>query len=411
MTGPVCQDMRRCFAGAPAAVERRLAETAPALDALRRWREDGTHPFLTLPGRRDDLAGLRAFVARCRSRFDRMALLGIGGASLGGQVLAALGAERERVVFFDNGDGASLDRLLAAPDAHRTFFLVATKSGRSTETLAQAAIVLDAVPSEQIAVLTQPGESPARRLAERLGLTVLDHDPQLGGRYAVLGAPGSLPALFAGVDPAAARSGAAMVLDAALDAPAPASSAPALGAATLVAAMDAGRTGAVLLVYGPDLGALGRWHAQLWAESLGKRGRGSTPIPARGPADEHSQLQLWLDGPADKLFTVVEAPDPTPRRIPARMAREMGAGYLADRTMGATAAAQAQATADALARAGHPVRRLVLPAADARAVGGLLMHFMLETVIAARLLDVNPFDQPAVERSKLAVRNYLEDAS
>ena len=124
--------------------------------------------------------------------------------------------------------------------------------------------------------------------------------------------------------------------------------------------------------------------------------------------DQHSQLQLFLDGPGGNLFTILEAPDPTLRRVDAALAEEIGAGYLGDRTMGELIAAQARATATMLTDAGRPVRRLSVPAADARAVGGLMMHFMLETVVAAHLLGVDPFDQPAVERGKVLVRRDLE---
>ena len=125
--------------------------------------------------------------------------------------------------------------------------------------------------------------------------------------------------------------------------------------------------------------------------------------------DRHSQLQLFLDGPGGNLFTILEAPDPTQRRMDAALAEEIGAGYLGGRTMGELIAAHARATAAMLSDAGRPVRHLRVPAADARAVGALMMHFMLETVVAAHLLGVDPYDQPAVERGKGLARRYLED--
>ena len=127
--------------------------------------------------------------------------------------------------------------------------------------------------------------------------------------------------------------------------------------------------------------------------------------------DQHSQLQLFLDGPGGMLFTVLEAPDPAPRRIDAALAESVGAGYLGGHGMGALIAAQAEITAQMLVEAGRPVRRLRVPAADERAIGGLMMHFMLETVIAAHLLGIDPFDQPAVERGKGMVRRRLEAGS
>ena len=215
--------------------------------------------------------------------------------------------------------------------------------------------------------------------------------------------------MFAGVDGRAARDGAQAVLTAALEATPPERSAPAVGAALAVAAMRAWPAASmVLMPYGPNLHPLGLWYRQLWAESLGKDGHGSMPILAPGPVDQHSQLQLFLDGPGGSLFTILEAPDPVPRRVDAALAEAIGAGYLGGHSIGELIAAQARATATMLTEAGRPVRRLGVAAADARAVGALMMHFMLETVVAAHLLGVDPFDQPAVERGKELARRDLE---
>ena len=410
------QDTAACFAEAVgpggigrAAFEELLPEAARALDRLRLARTEQAHPFLTLAERRDDLAALEALAGEWRRRYRRLVVLGTGGANLGGQALAATGPESDRLLFLDNGDGDRLDRVLSGSDLDSTGFLVISKSGATAETLAQAMLVLDGAGSEAVTVITQPGDSPARRLAARFGLPLLDHDPALGGRYSALSLVGLLPALFAGADGEAARAGAHKILSEALEAPSPERSPPAAGAALAVAVMQAWPAASmVLMPYGPNLRSLGLWYRQLWAESLGKDGRGSTPILAPGPVDQHSQLQLFLDGPGGNLFTILEAPDPTPRRVDAALAEEIGAGYLGGRTMGELIAAQARATAAMLTAAGRPVRRLSVPAADAQAVGGLMMHFMLETVVAAHLLGVDPFDQPAVERGKVLVRRDLE---
>lgn len=410
------QDTAACFAETvgPGGVDRAvfeelLPEAARALDRLRLARAEKTRPLLTLPDRRDDLPALEALAGEWRARYRRLVVLGTGGANLGGQALAATGPDNDRLLFLDNGDGDRLDGVLSGPALDGTGFLVISKSGATAETLAQAMLVLGSAGAEAVTVITQPGDRPARRLAARFGLTVLDHDPALGGRYSALSLVGLLPALFAGADGAAARAGARATLSEALQAPSAARSAPAVGAALAVAAMQAWPAAStVLMPYGPNLHSLGLWYRQLWAESLGKGGRGSTPILAPGPVDQHSQLQLFLDGPGGNLFTILEAPDPTPRRVDAALAEEIGAGYLGGRTIGELIAAQARATAAMLTGAGRPVRRLSVPAADARAVGGLMMHFVLETVLAAHLLGVDPFDQPAVEQGKVLVRRDLE---
>ena len=415
---PVRQDVAACFVEtantggiARETFNALLPEAGRALARLQRWRETGAQPFLALATARDDLDPLRALAEAWRARHDRLVVLGTGGASLGGQALASVGHDRDRLLFLDNGDGDRLDRVLGAPDLDRTGFLVISKSGATAETLAQALLVLGRVTPANVTVITQPADSPLRRLAARFDLQVVDHHPALGGRYSALSAVGLLPALFAGIDGTAARAGAHAVLSAALEAPAPEHAAPAVGAALAVAAMQAWPAASVVLMpYGPNLMPFGLWYRQLWAESLGKKGLGSTPILAPGPVDQHSQLQLFLDGPDDKLFTILEAPDPTPRRVDSTLAEAIGADYLGGRSMGELTGALARATAAMLGDARRPVRRLSVPAADARAIGALMMHFMLETVVAAHLLGIDPFDQPAVDRGKGLVRRYLEAA-
>jgi len=248
----------------------------------------------------------------------------------------------------------------------------------------------------------------------RYGLTVLDHDPKIGGRYAALSLVGLLPAMVAGLDVAAIREGAAEVLDSALQNDDPALVPPATGAAVNVGlAREHGVSQTVLVPYSDRLEPFARWFRQLWAESLGKDGHGTTPIPAVGAVDQHSQLQLWLDGPADKLFTFVMADRKgAGARVEPSLAEDLLAedgalGWLAGRTMGDLMEAEQRATAETLSKAGRPVRILGLKTIDLRALGALMMHYMLETMIAAHLLGVDPFDQPAVEEGKVLARRYL----
>src|SRR5207248_1108922 len=143
-------------------------------------------------------------------------------------------------------------------------------------------------------------------------------------------------------------------------------------------------------------------------ESLGKDGKGTTPIGALGPVDQHSQLQLFIGGPRDKLFTVVTvgAAGRGPR-FDQKLAALAGEPDLGGKTMGDLVAAQGRATAETLAKNGCPVRTLHIERLDEASLGELLMHFMLETIVAAHLLGVDPFDQPAVEEGKVLAKKYL----
>jgi glucose-6-phosphate isomerase len=185
--------------------------------------------------------------------------------------------------------------------------------------------------------------------------------------------------------------------------------APALGAAVAVGlARERGIKALVMMPYADRLGRLGHWFAQLWAESLGKNCQGTAPISCLGPVDHHSQLQLFMDGPREYLVSVVRAPltGLGPRMSP-ELASAAGLDYLAGKTAGDLVAAQAVAVPEALLRAGRPVRTFDLARLDERCVGALMMHFVLETILAARLLGVDPFDQPAVELAKVITRERV----
>ncbi|MET0923197.1 MAG: glucose-6-phosphate isomerase, partial [Xanthobacteraceae bacterium] len=180
----------------------------------------------------------------------------------------------------------------------------------------------------------------------------------------------------------------------------------AVGAALSVAI---GKPIAVMMAYADRLERFTRWYVQLWAESLGKDGKGTTPIAARGPVDQHSQLQLFIAGPRDKLFTIITtAVAGRGPRIAADLATLAGEPDFAGKTFGDLVAAQGRATAETLAKNGCPVRTIYVEKLDEQSLGELLMHFMLETIIAAHLLGVDPFDQPAVEEGKILAKQYLK---
>lgn len=422
------QDISRCFDDAIGAggltradFDALLARTGPALQSLRGARATATLPLLTLPDRRDDLDMLVPLAERIRAQSQAVVVLGIGGSSLGAQAVVGFvdGGQGPQLHFPDNLDAADFKRLLAGLDLAATRFIVISKSGGTAETLAQTLVAMAATrdadagpPAERFLFVTQPGDSPLRRLAARWTIEVLDHDPGLGGRYSVLSVVGMLPALIAGVDAEEVRNGAARVLDRALDA-IPRESAPAIAAALAVGLSEAPGVGVnVLMAYANRLERFTMWYRQLWAESLGKGGHGSLPVAGLGPVDQHSQLQLYLDGPADKYFTILTlAHDGADMALETELAGDPALDYLTGHGLDDIVRAEAQATVETLAGKSRPVRVLHLPRADVEVLGGLFMHFMLETIIAGHLLGVDPFDQPAVEEGKRLTRSYLSGAS
>lgn len=375
------------------------------------WKADGTLPLLGLPEQTEEVAAIKALAERIRSRAAGLAVLGTGGSSLGGQTLCALSDGAFPVRFLDNPDPCTTAAFLKREDFTDWHFLFISKSGGTLETLTQALVYLEALEAhnsraalaEQCHMLTLPGARPLRDLAGHYAIPVLDHHPGIGGRYSVLSAVGLLPAAVAGVDIAAVREGAREAV-AALETDE--RQAPSLTGAAWQAALMPTRPVSVLMPYCDRLKLFGAWYQQLWAESLGKNGLGSTPLAALGAVDQHSQLQLFLDGPKDKLFTLITLPlEGTGDAIPA--APFSGHDYLGGKRVGDVLAALQHGTVETLRRHGLPLRLLKLREAGAHSLGALLMHEMLETIAAAQLLGINAFDQPAVEESKQIARETL----
>jgi glucose-6-phosphate isomerase len=261
--------------------------------------------------------------------------------------------------------------------------------------------------------LTEPAKAGKRNgLRDLLGkyrVPILDHHTGVGGRFSVLSNVGLLPAAMLDLDIAAVREGAGLALAPVLAKKKAAEVPAALGAALAVALAESkAKSISVLMAYADRLERFTRWYVQLWAESLGKNGKGTTPVAALGPVDQHSQVQLFIGGPRDKLFTVVTvASAGQGPRMNAELATLAGEPDFAGKTIGDLASAEGRATAETLANNGCPVRTIHLPRLDEESLGELLMHFMLETVIAAHLIGVDAFHQPAVEEGKVLAKKYL----
>jgi glucose-6-phosphate isomerase len=399
-----------------ASLDHALERARPALDKIRKWRSDGTLPLLKLPARRDDLEMLKAHAERF-AKFEHVVVMGMGGSSMGGKTLVALADRgfgpapgRPKLWFMDNVDPATYAELKARLPLDRTGFIPISKSGGTPETLVQLFAVLEGTPASHVIAITEAADNPLRRLATRLGFTVLEHDPRVGGRYSALSLVGMLPAMIAGVDCVAVREGAASVLDPVLAANDTRALAPAIGAALSVGlAGERGANMTVLMPYVDRLEPFAFWYRQIWAESLGKDGKGTTPIRALGTVDQHSQVQLYLGGPRDKLFTLL-IEDTTGRGVvltPQALGGDKSLDYLAGHTMGDLLLAEADATAATLIRDGRPTRLIRIKTVDERVMGALMMHYMLETMFAAELWGIDAFDQPAVEDGKVLTRQYL----
>lgn len=395
------------------------SQLAKKLEDLKDLYQKGTLPFLTLPSKKEDIKALEPIADHFRNNFSDVIILGTGGSSLGGQALCALRSTlAPRLHFLDNIDPHTFEQLSQSLDLKTTGFIVISKSGGTMETLMQFLTCLsffetknlDHLISTHFCIITENKASSLKNLAVRFSIPCLDHDSNLGGRYSALSLVGLLPAIVVGLDASCVRNGAQSVLDKLLNAKAIEDIPAVVGAAMMVEFSRKNKSINVLMPYMDRFNIFSRWWGQLWAESLGKKGLGITPINALGTVDQHSQLQLYLDGPRDKVFTLIT----TDYRhqgdaILHRLVTGSDIAYFAEKSLGDLMFGEQQATLKTLTNNGCPVREIRVDSINEESMGALMMHFMLETVFAAHLLEVNPFNQDAVEEGKILARQYLQE--
>ena len=414
-------------------LEENCTRLRPALSKMQQAYEDKSLPLLHVPEDRADIAAAHHALETLSKNAKTLIFFGTGGSGLGGRMLAhysswyipeansELVMGRPEVRFYDNLDGRTLDLLFKNIDLESTRFVLISKSGGTPETLMQGLIalqfVMDAGLEQQIPEmflgLTEPRKQGVanglRDVCEHYHIPTLEHHTGVGGRYSVLTNVGMLPAMARGLDVDAIRKGAADMVQMMLAAKDPSEFAPCVGAALNVTLdLEKNIRNLVLMSYSDQLGQFGAWYAQLWAESLGKQARGSTPIAALGPVDQHSQLQLYLDGPHDHMITLLRLDNQgVGPRLSKELAQLAGADVLGGHTVGDLVDAEQKAIGEALIKSGRPVRSINIHKLDEQALGALIMHFMMETIFAADLYGIDAFDQPAVELGKVLTREYL----
>lgn len=392
-------------------------------------RAAGEYGFYDLAEQGSAIRSITQFASGVGQAFDHVLVLGIGGSALGARaLLTSLRAPAwnelddegrdfyPRLTILDNVDPLSVHAALGRIDPRRVLVNVVSKSGSTAETMAQYLVVrawleeaLGPAAVRHLVFTTDPDRGVLRDIARREGIATVDVPPPVGGRFSVLSPVGLLPAALVGIDIAALLSGAERALRDA-ESPDLLRNRPALHAALHWAADTwLGARINVLMPYCDRLRDVAEWYRQLWAESLGKRHdrrgaevfAGPTPVGAVGATDQHSQVQLFMEGPFDKVLTIVSVDDHgTEVTIPGRAELAADLSYLAGRSLNELLAAECRATSGALATSGRMHTVLRMPELNEDTVGELLMFYQLATGFAGAWYGVNPFDQPGVELGK-----------
>ena len=388
---------------------------------LKSDKESGAR-YLNIIDETDDIQELQEIVQEYR-KFDDVIVFGTGGSSLGAEALSQISKITKDIGYpklhiITNIAPYTYQKVFSKINFSNAGCIVISKSGETVETIMQFLSIVPnlrkAVGSEnlrdRITIVCQSGDSPLRRLGKTHNIRIIDQDPNISGRYSVFSVVGLLPAMILGLSANEFRIGAKDILDDALNNDIY-SVAPAIGSAIQVGLMEKNINNSVLLAYSDRLGSLSRWYRQLWAESLGKDGKGSSPTYAIGPVDQHSQLQLWLDGPRDKFFTILRTEqDVQTVKINDEYLDCMDMEYIRDSSLIDLTNASCIATYQILYKSGCPARLISILDTEVSNIGALMMHYILETVFSAYLLDVNPFDQPAVEKGKKITRDLMTKA-
>jgi glucose-6-phosphate isomerase len=411
-----------------------MDEFAPRLDAalvaVRAAAGTGMLEWTDLPGRSPD--GLLRFATENHGKYDALVVIGIGGSALGTISLATallpfywneLSATRRRhyprLYVLDNVDPDETAALLDRLDMERTLVNVISKSGTTGESMAGYLVArqrLEAVVGtrgvkEHLVFTTDPQGGTLRQIGDVLGVPMFDLGAGVGGRFSVLSPVGLLPAALTGMDVEGLLTGARDMAGWIREAAGWDNPACVFAGVQYLNDVEFDRRISVMMPYSAHLRDMADWYRQLWAESLGKsvdrRGRtvnvGPTPVKGLGVTDQHSQLQLYAEGPDDKLITFLGVGEFGQRvEIPAPGREAEALAYLGGHTLADLLWAEQKSTAWALAQTGRPSLTITLPRVDAPSVGALIFMLEMATAVAGELYDIDAFDQPGVELSKKA---------
>ncbi len=343
-----------------------------------------------------------------RDHFEDVIYVGMGGATLNTQMILSLRKpnSKPRAHFLLTTDPMRFQNLVNSIDPKKTAVVITSKSGGTTETIAGFSALLNHFKKSGITNLKNHFyfilgeiENPLRTMAENLNATILPHDEGLGGRFSGFSSVGFLPGLISGLNMEKLIDGFNLVSEDLwknrID------SAPIRAALSMLLSRQ---PTTILLGYLDCLSPFLEWYAQIIAESLGKEGKGITPIRGIGPMDQHSMLQLYLDGPKDKIYTMIYANNIEGEH---KLSDEVIPAYLTNKSLAQINLAEFQATTTALINNNVPVRTILIDKFDELNLGALMMHCAIEVITIGHMMNINPFDQPGVEQIKIEARKIL----
>lgn len=342
-------------------------------------------------------------------KFKKILIIGVGGSSLGGKTFKSL-SSAENIDFLESIDPVTISRKINKINAKDYFFLVISKSGETIETISQTLLILQYLndlgtkdASDKFLFITQDHENSLAKIAKSISAEIYLHPNNVGGRFSCFTVVGLLPAILAGVNIDEIIDGAKSTVENFTN-----NQQNAITQAIQIQnnLFEQGFTGNVVMPYIDAMKNYTDWYRQLWAESLGKKGFGSVPINSMGTVDQHSQLQLYLEGPKDKFFTFFTA---------LKHNKDLLVEDLKDvetlfggKKLSEIVEIESQTTIQTLTDKNLPIRIFKIEEFNAKSLGALMMHMFLEVILFAKVRNIDPFDQPAVEIRKNMAKKLLK---
>jgi glucose-6-phosphate isomerase len=406
-----------------AEIERSGSKAVKALKSFKKKSEAGDYGFPHLPFQAAVVREIGRYAGEVRGSYDTVCVVGIGGSALGSWALdcgirgphpvqGAFTTGHPRLVILDNVDPSFTKAALASMDPQKTLVVVIAKSGGTAETVATFLVVrewLGADSAKRIAAVTADGKGDLFELAKREGYRTFFIPENVGGRFSVLSPVGLLPAALIGIDIRKLTRGAAAMTHSCWQEDLGENIALRGALCHWLLWTRKNKPIQVAFPYSNHLWGTAFWFRQLWAESLGKaRTRqgavvhtGQTPVAALGTTDQHSQVQLYIEGPNDKVFTFwavkrFHAPGKLPKQKLGLPAFDALAGH----SLAELIDAERRATAAAMAANGRPSCTITLDRVDEEHLGAFLQMMEFQTAFMGELLDINAFDQEGVELGK-----------
>jgi len=358
-----------------------------------------------------------------REKFDYFVLIGIGGSSLGTEMLfqSLKGFyhnlnEKPKFFVLDNIDTDKISEILNSIDLKRTFFYVVSKSGKTIETITNFLLILDKIKStvpnwkDHFMIASDNDKNFLGKFAKENEISFIQLDKNLGGRFSVLSAVGLIPAAVLSIDIESLIQGAKIFRDKFFDKKNILSNPSALlGAIYYIFDISKNKNILVLMPYSDRLSAFIDWFRQLWAESLGKKGLGQTPVKSIGTLDQHSQLQLYIDGRKDKIITFFNIENRKDKcTLPQNLPEEIKFLNGIDTTE--ILKKELLAVKETFCEKGIPNLTIHIDELNSQNMGKLIMLFEIATAFAGHLYKVNPFDQPAVDETKKFILKHLKSS-